>query len=341
MPLTRSRIDSITSRLGSARVVVLGDVMLDEYLFGAVERISPEAPVPVVEIQSDKLLLGGAANVTANFRALDNEPILIGTVGNDDAAERVRRLLSEHNVSSDFLVVDPSRQTTIKTRIIAHNQQIVRADREDRRDLNAEIEEQVYRRILDVIDSAQALVISDYGKGVVTLPLLERVIALCLQKGVFVAVDPKETRFLHYKKVSVITPNHHEASFAAGRRIHTEEDLLVVGNDLLEKLEARSILITRGAKGMSLFQRGAGPTHIPTFARAVYDVTGAGDTVIAAFVSAVCAGADLIEAAIVSNAAAGFTVGQIGTATISRQQLREELERNFDNGNVRSVNVSQ
>jgi D-beta-D-heptose 7-phosphate kinase/D-beta-D-heptose 1-phosphate adenosyltransferase len=341
MPLTRPRIDSITSRLGSARVVVLGDVMLDEYLFGAVERISPEAPVPVVEIQSDKLLLGGAANVTANFRALDNEPILIGTVGRDDASERVRRLLSTHHISSEFLVVDSSRQTTSKTRIIAHNQQIVRADREDRRDLDADIEEQVYRRILDVIDSAQALVISDYGKGVVTLPLLERVIALCLQKGVFVAVDPKETRFLHYKKVSVITPNHHEAGFAAGRRIHTEEDLLAVGNDLLEKLEARSILITRGAQGMSLFQRGAGPTHIPTFAREVYDVTGAGDTVIAAFVSAVCAGADLIEAAIVSNAAAGFTVGQIGTATISREQLRAELERNLDNGNVRSVNVSQ
>lgn len=341
MPLTRPRIDAITSRLGAARVVVLGDVMLDEYLFGAVERISPEAPVPVVEIQSDKLLLGGAANVTANFRALGNEPILIGTVGQDDASERVRRLLSVHQVSSDFLVVDASRQTTIKTRIIAHNQQIVRADREDRRDLDPEIEEQVYRRILDVIDSAQALVISDYGKGVVTLPLLERVIALCLQKGVFVAVDPKETRFLHYKKVSVITPNHHEAGFAAGRRIRTEDDLLAVGNDLLEKLEARSILITRGAQGMSLFQRGGGPTHIPTFARDVYDVTGAGDTVIAAFVSAVCAGADLIEAAIVSNAAAGYTVGQIGTATISRDQLRSELERNLDNGNVRSVNVSQ
>jgi D-beta-D-heptose 7-phosphate kinase/D-beta-D-heptose 1-phosphate adenosyltransferase len=333
-------MESITSRLGKARIVILGDVMLDEYLFGAVERISPEAPVPVVEIQSDKLLLGGAANVTANFRALDNEPILIGTVGSDDASERVRRLLSAHQVSSDFLVTDSSRQTTMKTRIIAHNQQIVRADREDRRDLDAEIEEQVYRRILDVIDSVGALVISDYGKGVVTLSLLERVIALCLQKGVFIAVDPKETRFLHYKRVSVITPNHHEAGFAAGRRIRTEEDLVAVGNSLLEKLEARSILITRGAQGMSLFQRGSGPTHIPTFARDVYDVTGAGDTVIAAFVSAVCAGADLVEAAIVSNAAAGYTVGQIGTATITREQLRAELERNLDNGNVRSVNVS-
>lgn len=340
MPLTRPRMESITSGIGKARIIILGDVMLDEYLFGAVERISPEAPVPVVEIQSDKLLLGGAANVTANFRALDNEPILIGTVGADDASERVRRLLTAHQVSSEFLVTDSSRQTTMKTRIIAHNQQIVRADREDRRDLDANIEEQIYRRILDVIDSVGALVISDYGKGVVTLSLLERVIALCLQKGVFIAVDPKETRFLHYKKVSVITPNHHEAGFAAGRRIRTEDDLLAVGASLLEKLEARSILITRGAQGMSLFQRGSGPTHIPTFARDVYDVTGAGDTVIAAFVSAVCAGADLVEAAIVSNAAAGYTVGQIGTATITREQLRAELERNLDNGNVRSVNVT-
>ncbi|MBI5265799.1 MAG: D-glycero-beta-D-manno-heptose-7-phosphate kinase [candidate division Zixibacteria bacterium] len=328
------------SQIGRSRVLILGDVMLDEYLFGSVERISPEAPVPVVEIQSDKLLLGGAANVTANIRALDNEPILIGTVGDDDAAQRVRRLLAETRVSSDHLVVDKSRRTTIKTRIIAHNQQVVRADREDRRDLDREVEEEVYNRILKVIDSVQALVLSDYGKGVITLPLLERVIALCLQKGVFVAVDPKETRFLHYKKVSVITPNHHEAGFAAGRRIRSEEDLLAVGQTLLDKLEARSILITRGPEGMSLFQRDAGPTHIPTFAREVYDVTGAGDTVIAAFVSAVCAGADLVEAAIVSNAAAGFTVRQIGTATITRDQLKEELERNLDNGNVRSVSVS-
>jgi D-beta-D-heptose 7-phosphate kinase/D-beta-D-heptose 1-phosphate adenosyltransferase len=339
VPLTLDRVESITGRIGRARVLILGDVMLDEYLFGSVERISPEAPVPVVEVQSDKLLLGGAANVTANIRALDNEPILVGTIGADDAAERVKRLLGEKKVSSDHLVVDRSRQTTIKTRIIAHNQQVVRADREDRRDLDSAVEEEVYGRILGAIDSVQALILSDYGKGVITLSLLERVIALCLQKGVFLAVDPKETRFLHYKKVSVITPNHHEAGFAAGRRIRTEDDLLAVGNSLLEKLEARSILITRGAQGMSLFQRGVGPTHIPTFARAVYDVTGAGDTVIATFVSAVCAGADLIEAAIVSNAAAGYTVGQIGTATISRAQLRAELERNLDNGNMRSVNV--
>ncbi len=340
MPLTRTRMESITSRLGSARIIVLGDIMLDEYLIGAVERISPEAPVPVVEIQSERLLLGGAANVTANFRALGNEPLLIGTVGSDDNAERVRRLLSTNSVSSEFLVVDPSRQTTMKTRVIAHNQQVVRADREDRRDLDSDIEELVYRKVLDAIDSAQALVISDYGKGVVTLSLLERVIALCLQKNVFVAVDPKETRFMNYKKVSVITPNHHEAGFAAGRRIRTDDDLVAVGNELLERLQARSILITRGAQGMSLFQRGAGPTHIPTFAREVYDVTGAGDTVIAAFVSAVCAGADLAEAAIVSNAAAGYTVAQIGTASITREQLRLELERNLDNGNVRSVHVS-
>jgi rfaE bifunctional protein kinase chain/domain len=340
MPLSRARMESITSQIGRSRVLILGDVMLDEYLFGSVERISPEAPVPVVEIQSDKLLLGGAANVTANVRALDNVPILIGTIGEDDAAERVRRLLAERRVSSDYLVVDKSRRTTIKTRIIAHNQQVVRADREDRRDLDAAVEEEVYGRILKAIDTVQALVLSDYGKGVITLSLLERVIALCLQKGVFVAVDPKETRFWHYKKVSIITPNHHEAGFAAGRRIRTEADLVAVGNTLLEKLEARSILITRGPEGMSLFQRGSGPTHIPTFAREVFDVTGAGDTVISAFVSAVCAGADLVEAAIVSNAAAGYTVRQIGTATISRDQLKAELERNLDNGNVRSVSVS-
>ncbi len=334
MPITRERIAQLTGRMGHSQVLILGDVMLDEYLFGSVERISPEAPVPVVEISSTRLLLGGAANVAANTRTLGDEPLLVGVVGTDDAADRLRRLLDERGIGCSCLVSDPSRQTTIKTRIIAHNQQVVRADRESREDLSTAMEQAVYDRIVSVIDKISALIISDYGKGVITVRLLERVIDLCLARDIFVAVDPKETRFPYYRRVSLITPNHHEASFAAGLKIRNDEDLYAVGTTLLEKLQARAILITRGPEGMSLFRAGESPVHIPTFARKVYDVTGAGDTVIAVFVSAICAGADLVEAAILSNAGAGFTVGEIGTATPTIDQVREELEHTIKNGTV-------
>ncbi|MCK4574102.1 MAG: bifunctional hydroxymethylpyrimidine kinase/phosphomethylpyrimidine kinase, partial [candidate division Zixibacteria bacterium] len=252
--------------------------MLDEYLFGVVNRISPEAPVPVVEITSDRFLLGGAANVAANIRALGDEPLLLGTAGEDEASVRLNQLLKEKRISSRYVVTDRTRRTTIKTRVIANNQQVVRADRETVHELDLETEKRVFSRFLSVADEVRAVIISDYGKGVITKSLLEKVIDVCIEKDIFVAVDPKETHFHNYKRVSVITPNHHEAGFAYGRRIRNEDDLAEVGNGLLKKLQAKSILITRGADGMSLFREGSEATHIPTFAHKVYDVTGAGDT---------------------------------------------------------------
>jgi len=335
MLVKSERMDSILGAFGRSSVLILGDIMLDEYLLGSVTRISPEAPVPVVEINNTRLLLGGAANVAANIQALGDEAILLGAVGEDEAAIKLSQLLKDKGISRDFLVNDISRQTTIKTRIIAHSQQVVRADRENTHELDPAIEQHVMARFLSVVPRIKAVIISDYGKGVITRSLLEKVIKVCLEKNIFVAVDPKETHFLNYTKVSLITPNHHEAGFAYGRRIHNEKDLLEVGRGLLEKLQAKAILITRGPQGMSLFQRDAEPTHIPTFARQVYDVTGAGDTVIATFVSAVCAGADMIEAAVIANAAAGYTVGEIGTATITAPQLHLEVKRNIHNGNLK------
>lgn len=334
MPLSQSRIDEIIGAIGKSRVLILGDIMLDEYLIGQVARISPEAPVPVVDIESSRHLLGGAANVAANIRALGNEPILVGVVGEDEAAVRLKALLHDKNISSDSLVADTSRQTTIKTRVIAHSQQVVRADRETRSDLSPEVERTVLKQIEDVADEVAAIIISDYGKGVITKSLLEKVIDLCINKGIFIAVDPKENRFNNYRRVSLITPNHHEAGFAYGRRINTEEDLLEVGRGLLQRLEAKAILITRGAEGMSLFQSDCEPTHIPTFAREVFDVTGAGDTVIAVYVAAVAAGADMVEAAVVANAGAGHTVAEIGTASVTSQQLKTELERHLQSGRL-------
>jgi len=334
MTIRAERIQSLCDTIGRARILILGDIMLDEYLLGSVDRISPEAPVPVVEITATRLLLGGAANVAANIRALGDEPILMGTVGIDDAADKLRRLLGEKDISSEYIVTDPTRQTTIKTRIIAHSQQVVRADRENRDYLSPEVEQQVLDRLLAVVDNISAVIVSDYGKGVITKDLLERVTQLCNERNIFLAVDPKETNFHNYKNVSLVTPNHHEAGFAYGRKIVTEKDLMIVGQGLLEKLNARSILITRGGMGMSLFSRDGEPTHIPTFARQVFDVTGAGDTVIATFVSAVSAGANLAEAAVMANAGAGCTVGEIGTATVTVEQLRDELDRNIRNGNL-------
>ncbi len=334
MALTKQRVDEITRAIGKSQILILGDIMLDEYLFGTVDRISPEAPVPVVEITSSRLLLGGAANVSANIRTLGDKPILLGLVGEDEASDKLGHLMKEKDISRDALVTDKLRPTTIKTRVMAHNQQVVRIDREDRLELDERLEGLVIERFMAFADSISAVIISDYGKGVITESLLEKVIKICVEKDIFVAVDPKETHFFNYRKVSVITPNHHEAGFAYGRRITSEKDLVEVGNGLLKRLEARSILITRGADGMSLFREGGEPTHIPTFARNVFDVTGAGDTVIAAFVSAICAGADLAEAAVIANAAAGITIGEVGTASVTPSQLRSELMLNVRNGTL-------
>ncbi len=340
MQLKPGKIETILKNVGNAKVLILGDIMLDEYLLGSVNRISPEAPVPVVEITSSRILLGGSANVAANIKALGDEPILLGTVGEDDAAIKLTQLLKHKGISSDFCMHDTSRQTTIKTRILAHNQQVVRADRENRHELNDDIENKVYKRFLSVVDEIDAVIISDYSKGVVTPSLLEKVINKCKEKKIFIGVDPNESRFSNYRNVSLITPNHHEAGFAYGRRIITEKDLYEVGNGLLKQLSARSILITRGKDGMSLFQTDEEATHIPTFARQVFDVTGAGDTVIATFVSAVCAGANLAEAAIVSNAGAGLIVAEVGTASVTKAQLTRELMRNIKNGNLIKAAVS-
>ena len=332
MPIKTDRIDKIASNFGKARILILGDIMLDEYLYGAVSRISPEAPVPVVEINNEQIRLGGAANVANNIRSLGDEPYLMGLVGEDEASIKLSQLLKEKGISREFLIDDPDRRTTIKTRIIAHSQQVVRADREDAFEISEKIEQRILDRFNSVRDKISGVIISDYGKGVITQSLLEKIIPICKENKIFVAVDPKETHFFNYKRVSVITPNHHEAGFAAGRRIKTDEDLNYVGKHLLEKLQAESILITRGEKGMALFNANGEVDYFPTVAKKVFDVTGAGDTVISAFVASIAAGATLKEATVISNCAAGIVVGEIGTATATVPQLVAELKEHFANG---------
>ena len=326
MTVGKERARAVIDNIGRHEIAVIGDLMLDQYLWGTVERISPEAPVPVVNINRESSTPGGAANVAGNISGLGDIPILIGVVGNDNNAKVLEWLLREKGIFTEGLLADNDRPTTVKTRIIAHSQQVVRADREMKRDISTEIEEQALGIIKKRAGTLKGVIISDYDKGMVTTSLLEKLIDFCLQKDIFIAVDPKDTNFPRYKKVSLITPNHHEAGFAYGMRIVDEKSLLTVGNGLLERLDARSILITRGEKGMALFQRGGEVKLIPTVAKKVFDVTGAGDTVIASFVSAMAAGATLEEATVISNQAAGVVVGEVGTATISREALREAFE---------------
>jgi len=328
MTVGRERGLSVIDALGGHTIAVIGDLMLDEYLWGEVDRISPEAPVPVVNINRESATPGGAANVAGNILGVGDIPFLIGVVGNDNSGAKVDWLLREQGIATEGILSDTLRPTTVKTRIIAHNQQVVRADRELKQAISADLEKRTMALLEERQSDLKGIIISDYGKGMITPTLLQQLIDFCNQRRIFVAVDPKDTNFPNYKKVSLVTPNHHEAGFAYGRKIIDDNTLMTVGNGLMEKLAARSILITLGPKGMALFQQGAEMCHIPTVAKKVFDVTGAGDTVIASFVSAIAAGATMEEATVISNQAAGVVVGEVGTATISKDALREAYDKN-------------
>jgi rfaE bifunctional protein kinase chain/domain len=330
--ISKGRFEQIFSVWGGSSILVLGDVMLDEYLWGNVSRISPEAPVPVVEIIKESVKLGGAANVALNVKALGDDPILVGVVGKDRNGERVMSALNQGEIKSDGIFTSDSRMTTTKTRVIAHNQQVVRADRENTDEISEELTGRIMQFVERKLPDIGGVIISDYGKGMITERLLSRLIRLCRQNGIFVAVDPKDTHFMNYREVSLITPNHHEAGFVYGKRIRNDDILKEVGWGLLEKLKVEALLITRGEKGMSLFEADRTLTHFPTRAREVYDVTGAGDTVISAFACAVAAKAGFREATLISNHAAGLVVAEVGTAQAGKEELIKDLE-DFINSN--------
>ncbi len=323
--VTRAALEERVRSFRGRRVLVIGDVILDRYLWGSATRVSPEAPVLVVDVEREELRLGGAANVAQNVRALGATPILIGVVGEDAAASHLRRELHARDVDSDGgVLVDPARRTTLKTRIIAHHQQVLRADEETREPIPAPVLEELWRRIERALPGADAALVSDYGKGVVTPAILDRLLPEFQRRGLPSAVDPKEEHFLCYRGVDVITPNVAEASQAWGLRFRTPEDLVAAGFGLREKLGARAVLITRGEEGMSLFTA-EGHAHFPTRARKVYDVTGAGDTVVATIATALAARASLPEACVLANHAAGLVVAELGTAAATERQLIDSL----------------
>jgi D-beta-D-heptose 7-phosphate kinase/D-beta-D-heptose 1-phosphate adenosyltransferase len=321
LTIARERAETLTAGFEGKRIVVLGDLMLDEFIWGRVRRISPEAPVPVVEVERHSIALGGAGNVASNLVALGARPLTVGTVGSDSDAERLRDVLAAAGVSSEGLVVDGSRPTTLKTRIIAHNQQVVRADRESRAPVSPEIEQQVILSFSAALDGADAVVVSDYAKGLLTPGVLKGTLSHARQLDRTVCLDPKRRSFANYQPVTVITPNNQEAGEAAGISIEDEASLIEAGRKILREIECRAVLVTRGEEGMTLFTDGGDFTHIETVAREVYDVTGAGDTVIATLTLALAAGATLAEAAVLANHAAGVVVGKVGTAAVTREEL--------------------
>lgn len=313
-------------RMEGLPILVVGDVMLDRYVWGDTVRISPEAPVPVVETKGESLRLGGAANVARNIRALGGRPILIGVVGEDEQGRDLRRELAAHGILADRIFNDPTRRTTSKTRVVARHQQVVRIDAEDARPIDGQVLTRVREAAVIASRDAAGVVLSDYGKGILVLELLQRLLAVARERGIPICVDPKETNFFAYKGATVLTPNLNEAGMAFGRRLSDQQTMIEAGRTLRARLESKSLLITRGEAGMTLFED-SGETHYDAVATEVFDVTGAGDTVVSTFAMAAAAGAPLRDAALLANHAAGLVVREVGTSAASPDQIRNSLLR--------------
>ncbi|MFC1508169.1 D-glycero-beta-D-manno-heptose-7-phosphate kinase [Candidatus Omnitrophota bacterium] len=315
------KFKKIISNLSKARVLIIGDLILDEFLWGDVSRISPEAPVPVVWVRSESFMPGGAANVANNIHALGAKVYLAGVIGMDERGKILTEELRKKGMDVEGIVIDGERPTTLKTRVIAHHQQVVRIDKEKMDGLAAGLISQLIDYVKEIISDIDAIIIEDYGKGVVTPRLLEEVLRLARRHKKIVTVDPKEEHFPYYKGVTAITPNHHEAARAAGIKVKSRDDVLEVGKALVNKLKCESALITLGENGMQLFEKNGRVTHIPTVAQDVFDVSGAGDTVIGTFTLALAAGANMVDAARISNFAAGIVVGKVGIAVVTQEEL--------------------
>jgi len=310
-------------RFPQASVLVVGDLILDHYVMGRVSRISPEAPVPVVHVESESLRLGGAANVFNNILALGGKADLCGVIGSDESGRLLMKELGDKRSNRGGVVIDHDRPTTRKSRVVAHNQQIVRYDIEGRSELKAALRQKILRYVESRIRDLSCVVVSDYAKGVVSSALMSEITRLAALRKVPVIVDPKVEHFSYYKGVTVLTPNHLEAAQASGLHGDGDQTIDEAGAMIRQRLGCQSVLITRGEKGMSVYESDGASWHLPTKARQVYDVTGAGDTVIGTLALALSAGASIRMGAIMANYAAGIVVGMVGTATVSPKQLSE------------------
>lgn len=318
----REELKGHIARFPDTRILVIGDVIMDEFIWGDVSRISPEAPVPVVDVRRETKMLGGAANVINNLCALGAKPLLCGVIGDDPTGREVIGSLENLGLTPEGLVIESERPTSIKTRVVAHDQQVVRFDREIRSELNPECLGRLLDAIKNNLETLDAIIIADYGKGVISEQMMKGLDALTRDTNTMVAVDPKMENYAYYQGIDVLTPNHHEAGAFCHMEIVDRATLVQAGNRILRDLQCGAVLITQGKDGMTLFEKDGEISHIPTVAREVYDVTGAGDTVIAALALGMASGLDLRNAAIISNFAAGIVVGELGTSTVKAEELK-------------------
>jgi len=337
-----SDLAELVGRLAGVRVLAVGDVMLDRFVYGAVERISPEAPVPVLRIEREQAMLGGVGNVVRNLRAQAASVCLVALVGRDEAAREIKGLLRDDVEIESHLLEEDDRPTTIKTRYIAGGQQMLRADRERVQAVGAALEDEIIERAEADLGQAQALVLSDYGKGVLTERVVRRLVAAARPRGVPVIVDPKGSDYGRYGGACVVTPNRRELTEATGLPTGSDAEVVTAANALIERTGVRAVLVTRSQDGMTLLRAEARdrPLHLPATAREVYDVSGAGDTVVATVAAALAAGVSLESACRLANAAAGIVVGKIGTATAGAAELAAVFRaRELETGEAKTVTL--
>jgi len=323
--INKNKFDNITQNFRNKKILVLGDMMMDEYLFGGVSRISPEAPVPIINITEEEFRLGGAANVALNLSTLDCIPVLCGVVGNDQTGKNFLDLLQKNDISNDCIVIDKSRPTTRKSRIIGQSQHMLRLDKEMTAPVNNNIINEILDNLKRIINSVSAMVIQDYNKGVLTTDLIKKSIKLANKHGIPVLIDPKFKNFLEYNNVTLFKPNIKETENALALNISNDDELFKAGQYLISQLNAENVLITRGEKGMALFVRNDKETIIPTRVRQVVDVSGAGDTVIATVSACLVGGASVKESATIANYAAGIVCEEVGIVPIELYALRKAI----------------
>ncbi|MBI5059105.1 D-glycero-beta-D-manno-heptose-7-phosphate kinase [candidate division KSB1 bacterium] len=325
MTVSADRARRVLDAAHGKRIAVVGDFMLDRHLTGTVRRISPEAPVPVVEVESERAALGGAGNVVQNISALGATPVAFGVIGDDQAGLDLLRHLDLAGCGALGMIKCPSRRTTEKTRIIAHDQHVVRADRETIRPLERSDEDRLIEALRTVINSLDALICQDYNKGVLSTRVIEALLSICRTHEVRVAVDPKFDHFFEYAGCGLFKPNVRELESALGKRIGSDDELFGAAAEVFKRVKPSRLLVTRGERGMELFTSAAESAHIPTRAKKVHDVSGAGDTVISTYVVAECGGATPLESAVLANQAAGIVCGEVGVVPIHRDQLLADV----------------
>ncbi len=319
------KYSSVIEKFKKQKILIIGDVMLDKYIYGNVSRISPEAPVPIIHAMRENYVPGGAANVAKNASSLGGTVYLLGIVGNDSSAQILEKILKKNSIRTLF-VRDKNRPTVMKVRMVGHNQQLLRLDYENTINVADNIEKEIIKKINSVIGDVDAIIISDYAKGILTKNLIQHIIKSSEKHKTPVIADPKPLHKEYFAGVTVITPNNREASEMAGIPEENEKSIFEIGKRLVEELDV-NVIITRGEKGMLMFEKNSPVVvNIPTQAKEVYDVTGAGDTVVAALALSLCAGANLKESATIANFAAGIVVGKTGTATTSAEELLEKLK---------------